>query len=108
LLIAEPNSATDEKRNSATDEKRCSDAPGTVRTHPNQEAIVKTIPTCIARAHIGETTMSVYRTPEGRLAFEPAEGAALELYDSVDDVVERVPDELAQLVRAKAARAGAR
>jgi hypothetical protein len=68
---------------------------------------VKTIPTCIARADVGDATMSVYRTAEGRLAFEPAAGAGLELYDSVDDVVERVPDELAELVRANAAGTGA-
>jgi hypothetical protein len=78
-----------------------------VRTHPYQEAVVKTIPTCVARTRIGDATMSVYRTAEGRLAFEPAEGAGLELYDSVDDVVERVPDELAELVRASAAGARA-
>ena len=68
---------------------------------------MKTIPTCIARARIGDATMSVYRTAEGRLALEPAEGAGLELYDSVDDLFERVPDELAELVRANAAGAGA-
>jgi hypothetical protein len=61
---------------------------------------VKTIPTCIARMRVGDATMSVYRTAEGRLAFEPAVGAGLELYDSVDDLVEQVPAELAELVRA--------
>jgi hypothetical protein len=100
LLIAEANFATVEKK--------CSDAPGTVRTHPNpnQETTVKTIPTCIVRARIGEATMTVFRTPGGRLAFEPAEGAGLELYDSVDELVERVPDKLGELVRANAAGAG--
>jgi hypothetical protein len=68
---------------------------------------VKTIPTCIARARIGDATMSVYRTAEGRLAFEPAKGAGLELYDSVSDVVDRVPEELAELLRANAAGAAA-
>jgi hypothetical protein len=63
---------------------------------------VKTIPICIARTRIGDVTMSVYRTAEGRLAFESAEGAGLELYDSVDDLAERIPDELAVLVRANA------
>jgi hypothetical protein len=86
-------------------EKRGSQASGTVRKHPNQEAVVKTIPTCIARTRIGDDTMSVYRTAEGRLAFEPTEGARLEMYDSVDDVVDRVPEELAEVLRANAAGA---
>jgi len=78
---------------------------GHSQTDPNPEAIVKTIPTCIARARIGDATMSVYRTAEGRLALEPTEGADLELYNSVDEVVERVPYELAQVLRANAAGA---
>ena len=76
--------------------------------HPNQEAVVKTIPTCIARARVGEATMSVYRTAEGRLALEPAEGTALELYASLDEVLDRIADELVEQVRANAAGMAAR
>jgi len=64
---------------------------------------VNTIPTCIARARVGEATMSVYRTAEGRLALEPAEGASLQLYGSLDEVLDRVPAELLEQVRAHAA-----
>ena len=69
--------------------------------HPyeDQEADVNTIPTCIAEWRNGSETMSVYRTAQGRLAVERAEGAGLELYDTVDELAARVPAELAALVR---------
>lgn len=68
---------------------------------------MNTIPTCIARTSLGGETMSVYRTAVGRLAVEPAAGARLELYDNLDEVIERIPNELAALVRSNLAAASA-
>jgi hypothetical protein len=69
---------------------------------------MKTIPTCVARTSVGNATMSIYRTAEGRLALERAEGAGLELYDNIDDVIDRVPAAVADSIRANTAGAGVR
>jgi hypothetical protein len=67
---------------------------------------VNTIPTCIAEWRNGNEKMSVYRTAQGRLAVERAEGASLEVYDTVDEVAAHVPAEFAALVRENFAPVG--
>lgn len=68
---------------------------------------MNTIPTCIARTSLDGQTMSVYRTATGRLAVERAVGARLELFDTVDELVERIPHDLAAAVRSNLAAAAA-
>jgi hypothetical protein len=64
---------------------------------------MKTIPTCIARSDDGEGTVSIYRTAEGRIALQRTEGADLEFYDTVEDVVGQVPANVAEQLRASRA-----